>query len=312
METSTKDARIELEEQDLIDNKKMEILLFNLGSEELFGINVSKVREVSATPAITRAPNMHANIEGLISLRGNVIPVLSLRRAIGLLGVKEEDQSRSMMVTEFNKRTLGFLVREVDRILQVPWDKIRPPGSVNAYSDAPITAISELPDGRLISLLDAETILAQTFGEPVVSGIGGMENGHLKTVFFVDDSPIARKKIQETLEAMGVKFKMALNGREAWERLRDIATIAATHGKQVRDEIDLILCDAEMPEMDGYQLTKKIKSDPRFSGVPVVMHSSLSSEANRTMGTKVGVDSYVPKFDAEALSDTMRPLLVKA
>jgi len=75
--------------------------------------------------------------------------------------------------------------------------------------------------------------------------------------------------------------------------------------------VQLILADAEMPEMDGYVLTKNIKSDPRFDGIPVVMHSSLSSDANRAMGRAVGVDAYVAKFDAEALADTVRPLLMK-
>ena len=64
-----------------------------------------------------------------------------------------------------------------------------------------------------------------------------------------------------------------------------------------------------MPEMDGYILTKKIKSDPRFANIPVIMHSSLSSEANRAMGQAVGVDGYVAKFDAEILADTLRPML---
>ena len=72
---------------------------------------------------------------------------------------------------------------------------------------------------------------------------------------------------------------------------------------------DLILLDAVMPEMDGYVLTKHIKADSRFDGIPVVMHSSLSSEANRAMGQAVGVDAYVAKFDAEVLADTLRPLL---
>ena len=87
----------------------------------------------------------------------------------------------------------------------------------------------------------------------------------------------------------------------------------ATHcqqiGRPLSEDLELILVDAEMPEMDGYVLTKNIKSDPRFEGVPVVMHSSLSSEANRAMGKSVGVDAYVAKFDAEALADTLRPLI---
>ena len=69
------------------------------------------------------------------------------------------------------------------------------------------------------------------------------------------------------------------------------------------------MVDAEMPEMDGYVLTRNIKSDPRFGGIPVVMHSSLSSEANRARGARVGVDAYVAKFDADVLAETIRPML---
>ena len=79
--------------------------------------------------------------------------------------------------------------------------------------------------------------------------------------------------------------------------------------KMEQSEFHLVLSDMQMPEMDGYVLTKNIKADPRFAGVPVVMHSSLSSEANRAMGKAVGVDAYVAKFDAEALADTLRPLI---
>ena len=78
------------------------------------------------------------------------------------------------------------------------------------------------------------------------------------------------------------------------------------------ESVDLILVDAEMPEMDGYVLTRNIKNDSRFAGIPVVMHSSLSSEANRAMGKSVGVDAYVAKFDAEILSEVLRPLLARA
>jgi two-component system chemotaxis response regulator CheV len=128
-------------------------------------------------------------------------------------------------------------------------------------------------------------------------------------VFFVDDSVVARRKIAEVLDKLGVRHKHATNGQEAWTRLQGIAGHAAQMGHNIREDIRLILVDAEMPEMDGYVLTKNIKADPRFDGVPIVMHSSLSSEANRAMGKSVGVDAYVAKFDAEALADTLRPLI---
>ena len=302
----------------LAGSNRMEILLFSLGTSEMFGINVFKVREVTRTPMITRTPNMPAGVEGLISLRGNVIPVVSLGSVLNL-GGNSAEQSGTMMVTEYNKRTLGFLVHEVDRIIRVEWDKVRAPEGLVSTAQSFITAITELPPdsgagqaGRLVTILDVEQIMAATFGEPLVMDVAPVADGGEHNLFFVDDSAVARKKITEVLDRMGIKHKHALNGLEAWTRLSGMAAHAQQTGTSLADELELILVDAEMPEMDGYVLTRHIKSDPRFDGIPVVMHSSLSSEANRAMGKSVGVDAYVAKFDSEVLADTLRPLLARA
>ncbi len=296
----------------LAGSNRMEILLFSLGTHETFGINVFKVREVSRTPSITKSPNMPDGVEGLISLRGNVIPVVSLARVMHLADAPQA-RGGSMMVTEYSKRTLGFLVHDVDRIIRVEWDRVRAPESVTGSSGhSYITAITELDSGRLVSIVDVEQIMANTFGESVVGQIDRIGQEDEFNLFFVDDSAVARKKIIEVLEKMGVRHKHAQNGMEAWTRLQGMAAHSQQTGRPLRDEVNVILVDAEMPEMDGYVLTKNVKSDKRFDGIPVVMHSSLSSEANRSMGKSVGVDAYVAKFDAEALADTLRPLLLKS
>jgi len=302
----------------LAGSNRMEILLFSLGTSETFGINVFKVREVTRTPMITRTPSMPPGVEGLISLRGNVIPVVALGRVLDLPGVPQE-RGGTMMVTEYNKRTLGFLVSDVDRIIRVEWDKVRAPEGLVSSTQSFITAITELPPdsgagqaGRLVSILDVEQIMASTFGEPPVANVAPVQDDIEHHIFFVDDSAVARKKITEVLDQLGIKHKHALNGLEAWTRLSGMAAHAQQAGMSLAQELDIILVDAEMPEMDGYVLTRHIKEDPRFNGIPVVMHSSLSSEANRAMGKSVGVDAYVAKFDAEILADTLRPLLAKA
>ncbi|MDR0577525.1 MAG: chemotaxis protein [Candidatus Accumulibacter sp.] len=307
-----------VEKKDLLDSvdartrlagsNKMEILLFSLGTRETFGINVFKVREVGRTPHITRTPNMPKGVEGLVSLRGNVIPVLSL---VSFLDHHDKpgEQGKTMMVAEYSKRTLGFLVHEVDRIIRVDWEKIKTPENVLSSNQGLITAITELDNGTLVSLLDIEQILANAFGEAVIVDVEPAQVSEDVSVFFVDDSAVARKKISEVLDKLHVKHKHATNGAEAWTRLQGLAAHAQQSGNDLRNEVRLILTDAEMPEMDGYVLTKYVKADPRFEGIPVVMHSSLSSEANRAMGHAVGVDGYVAKFDSEVLADTLRPLL---
>ena len=249
----------------LAGSNRFEILLFSLGTSETFGINVFKVREVMATPFITRAPNVPPGVEGLVSLRGNVIPVVSLAKVMELAPM-DDRIAPAMMVAEYCRKTLGFLV---------------------------------------------EAVLAKTFGEAVVGVILPIPDGHRRHVFFVDDSSVARKKIAEVLDKLGVKHTHANNGMEAWERLLSMANFAEQTGTALRDQLDVILTDAEMPEMDGYVLTKNIKADPRFDGIPVIMYSSLTSQANRAMGERVGVDGYVEKFDAQMLAETLRPLLMR-
>ncbi|WP_435628356.1 chemotaxis protein [Candidatus Ferrigenium straubiae] len=291
----------------LAGTNKMEILLFSLGSSEKFGINVFKVKEVCQAGKITRTPNMPTGVDGIVSLRGHVMPVLNLAN---FMGIYPTEKYHTMMVAEYSNHILGFLVKEVDRIIRVDWDKVRATEGMLSDKGALITAITELPDGSLISILDVEQILANAFGDAIVGNVERVESAHDLCIFFADDSMVARRKIAEVLDKMGIKHIQATNGHEAWERLRAMADAAQSVGGSLHDQIQVILTDAEMPEMDGYVLTQNIKADRRFDGIPVVMHSSLSSDANRAMGRRVGVDHYVPKFDSIVLSSTLRPLLV--
>ncbi|MDD5328857.1 MAG: chemotaxis protein [Sulfuricella sp.] len=301
----TVDARTKL-----AGSNKMEILLFSLGSGEIFGINVFKVREVCQTPKVTKSPNMPAGVEGVISLRGNIIPVIALAKFIELDELPE-DTGHTMIVTEYSRHTQGFLVHDVDRIIRVDWDKVKPPQAMLAGHEGMITAITELPDGKLVSILDVEQILANAIGIEPVPDLAPVETDREQSIFFADDSAVARKEIVMVLDKMGVKYQQATNGLEAWEKLQSLASRSQQDGTALHEQIKIILVDAEMPEMDGYVLAKNIKADRRFEGIPVVMHSSLSSEANRDMGKRVGVDAYVAKFDPGVLAETLRPLLLR-
>lgn len=292
----------------LAGSNKMEVLLFSLGGHEIFGINVFKVREVTQTPSITKTPNVPRGVQGFISLRGNIIPVIALSSFIGL-NSNGVCSNETLIVTEFSKHTQGFLVHNVDRIIRVDWEKIKPPQNMLGGNEGMVTAITELPDGRLVSILDVEQLLAMTVGEEPIPEIAPVVSNDDRFLFFADDSAVARKSIVTVLDKMSVKHQQANNGADAWEKLKAMATRAQQEGRPLHQSLRLILTDAEMPEMDGYVLAKNIKSDRRFDGIPVVMHSSLSSQANRNMGLQSGVDIYVPKFDPIALAETLRPLL---
>ena len=295
----------------LAGTNKLEILLFFLGQDqrtgrrETFGINVFKVREVMRTPPITAAPEMPAAVEGMVSLRGALVPVIDLAK---YAGVQTETQRDIMIVTEYNGHTQGFLVEGVDTILRLDWSQMRvPPEMLMAEMGGLVTAVTELEDNRLVMMMDVEKVLAETarYDDDVAFRSVVPINKPEATVFFADDSIVARKQIEKTLQLMGVNYVAAVNGRQAWQELEKMATYAESIGKPASELISLVLTDIEMPEMDGYILTKKIKSDPRFVGIPVIMHSSLSGMSNQQLGKSVGVDEYVAKFEPQKLSEAL-------
>ena len=302
----------------LAGTNKLELLLFSLGTDsrtgrkETFGINVFKVREVMRTPPITAAPEMPDAVEGMVSLRGHLVPVIDLGKYAHVVS----DEAREIMiVTEYNGHTQGFLVDAVDTILRLDWTQMKvPPEMLTARLGGLVTAVTELADGRLVMLLDVERVLSETTH---------FDNEHLfreirpigrsdALVVFADDSSVARRQVQTTLERMGVGFVAAMNGRQAWDELQKLAGYAESSGRPVSEVVSLVLTDIEMPETDGYMLTKQIKSDPRFAGIPVLMHSSLSGMSNQQLGKSVGVDEYVSKFEPQLLAATITRLLAPA
>lgn len=294
------------EKAKLVGSNKMELLLFNLGGLETFGINVFKVREVCEVMSITKTPNMPNGVEGIISLRGSILPVLDLASCLNL---PLPETRTKLIITEFSSHTQAFLVHDVDRIVRVDWDNVRSPHTMPTHVTGKITALTELPGGKLVSILDVEQILSDVIGDEAVPTLEPIEEQKLTNIFFADDSPLARKKIVEVLDKMQLPYQSATNGREAWEKLKILAAKADAESVSLIKSLGLILVDAEMPEMDGYVLTRNIKGDPRFKDIPVVMHSSLSSVANKKLGQQAGVDAYVPKFNPDELSAMIRSMI---
>ena len=130
-------------------------------------------------------------------------------------------------------------------------------------------------------------------------------------ILAADDSAVARMMIEQGLKSMDVPFIMTKTGQEAWDRLKAMASEAESQGKTIRDKVALVLTDLEMPEMDGFTLTRNIKQDARFSGLPVVIHSSLTGATNEDHVRKVGADGYVAKFVAEELAQAIRKVLTR-
>jgi len=136
----------------------LQLVSFNLGSEE-FGIDILKVQEIIRLINITKIPNSPEFIEGVINLRGRVIPVISLRIKLGMQKIEYSNSTR-IIVVEISNNIVGFVVDGVSEVLRIPANITEPPPSMVAGVDSEyITAVGKLED-RLLILLDLEKILA--------------------------------------------------------------------------------------------------------------------------------------------------------
>ena len=309
------------ERTNLTNSNKFELLLFRLGTDsglgqsELFGINVFKIREIVAMPSITPIVGATPHSLGIVNLRGQVIPVFDLP---GIVGCTPKTGLNIMLVTEYARSTQAFAVESVEDIVRLDWKQVLSADHSGAGRNM-VTSIARLDgnaDGtRLAQVLDVEAILQmvspssapQIDDSPKVGAELNLRPGTI--ILAADDSFVARSLIERGLKAMHAPFEMTKSGKEAWDRLNAIADAAEAEGKTVLDKISLVLTDLEMPEMDGFTLTRKIKQTPRFSNIPVVIHSSLSGSANEDHVRSVGADAYVAKFVAEDLAKTIRSVL---
>lgn len=289
----------------LVGENRLELLLFTLGGNQRFGINVFKVQEVIQCPPLTRMAQANPMVRGITHMRGRTISVLDLGIAIGKKPI-ENIHEAFVVVSEYNRTVQGFLVTAVDRIVNMRWEDIKTPPKglgTNNY----MTAVTEV-DGELVELIDVEKILAELVGVTTdVSDKTQLEGTQDRPIrlLVVDDSSVARNQIKRTLEQLGMECMLAKNGREGVDTLLDMVK----DNKNIYEQIDAVISDVEMPEMDGYTLTTEIRKNEQLKDLPILLHTSLSGTFNKNMVSKVGADMFVPKFNAEELSESVRSLL---
>jgi len=146
-----------LEKKQYDSEDLLQLVSFNIDNEE-FGIDILKVEEIIRVISITKIPNAPDFIEGVINLRGKVIPVIDLRTRLNKIR-KAHDNNTRVIVVEVSGKTVGFLVDSVKEVLRIPKNITEPPPSlVSGVNSEYITAIGKLED-RLLILLDLEKVL---------------------------------------------------------------------------------------------------------------------------------------------------------
>lgn len=142
----------------IVTEELLQLVSFKIGDAE-FGVDILRVQEINKMMDLTIVPNTPSFIEGVVNLRGRIIPVLNLRRKLGL-NAKEYDSETRIIVVDLEDKTIGFIVDEVKEVLRIPKSITEQPPEIVAGVDADyITAIGKLED-RLLILLDLTKILS--------------------------------------------------------------------------------------------------------------------------------------------------------
>jgi two-component system, chemotaxis family, chemotaxis protein CheV len=287
-----KTSSLRRQHSDNQDNR-LEMLLFHLGGQQRFGINVLKVQEIIPCPALTKVPNRHPAVCGVATLRGEAMAVVDLSLALGLGGI---DCQGSIIITEFNRHKQGFLVQKVDRIVTKQWQDVLPPpkGLGGGYASG-VTRM----DDQLVQIIDVERVMGEVMDDSDMEAADALPTHEANgLVLVVDDSSMARNQTARTLRGMGIPFVMAVDGREALEVLNE-------HNAQDSDpeqRIQMVISDIEMPELDGYSLTTEIRKHPAFSDLYVLLHTSLNGAINIERAQLVGADKVLSKFVPDELA----------
>ncbi|MES5395028.1 chemotaxis protein CheV [Bacillus amyloliquefaciens] len=278
---------------------ELEIVKFEVGVNT-FGINVMKVREIIQPVDVTSVPQSHKDVEGMIKLRGEILPVISLYTFFGVKAEGAKDDK--YIVTEFNKRKIVFHVGSVSQIHRVSWEAIEKPTSLNQGMERHLTGIIKLED-TMIFLPDYEKIIYD------IESASGVETYHVhqegfderrsgKKLIIVEDSPLLMRLLTDELTEAGYSEIVTFeNGKEAYDYIIKLTD----NGENLSDHIDMIISDIEMPKMDGHRLTKLLKDNPQSSDVPIMIFSSLITDDLRHRGEVVGADEQISKPEISEL-----------
>jgi two-component system chemotaxis response regulator CheV len=290
-----------------VGTNEWQVVVFLLG-EQYFAINVDKTREILRWPGSRDVPQTHKAMKGITTIRGEVIPLIDLREYLDIKPGVELESSK-LIVAEFNKMKLGFMVDGVDRIYRINSDELDASLTGTFLGENSLYVIKR--EGRNILLLDYERIvqvvnpaLADQFKleKDISSDISqSLGNPNDYKILVAEDSPLIRKLIQGALAQGGFhNFEMVGHGKAAWDRLVEDG-----------DEFDILLTDIEMPKMDGLTLTRRVKEDANLSRIPVIVFSSVMADDIKRKAQSIGADAQITKPEMHKLLETIVQLLGK-
>lgn len=294
-----------------VGSNEMELVDFRIFKQEengiyegIYGVNVSKVREIIKMPHLTELPGTPEFIEGIFDLRDVVIPVVNLAKWMGITEPEDRAKDTRVVITEFNNVLIGFIVHEAKRIRRINWSDIEPASFMSDSSSldgSKITGVTRIEGDNVLLILDLESVI-QDLGlyEPDTQFAPNEIENFSGLALVLDDSSTARRIVKEALIKMGFDVVEAMDGQEGLDKLD---TLYQSYGDDISNNLKIIISDVEMPRMDGFHFAANVKEDGRFKNIPIIFNSSISDHFSENRGIEAGGEAYLVKFQASSFYD---------
>ena len=276
------------EEEEEANADKVALLTFKNGEKEHFAAALSIVERIER---IRSSDIEQIGGRKVVQYRGGSLPLYDLSQVAEVEPLPQRDQ-QEVIVFKVKDRELGLMVTPpvdaLEVVLNIDSSTLKQPAVSGSMIINNHTTL-------LIDIFEMVKILNPEWFEAEAKAAASMAEDGGKIILFAEDSAFFRNQVKQFMEEDGFNVIEAEDGLIAWELLKERV-----------EEIDLVVTDLEMPNMDGFEFTKRIKSDPNYSHLSVIALTSLASEAHIEKGRSVGIDEYEIKLDRERLMAVIR------
>ena len=282
-----------------------QLAVFYTGHKNIYAINIAKVKAFIITEevAINDTPKDTNVIAGIATIRGEPVTLINLDAWLGLPALEVKDY-KLIIFCEFNHKKIGFLVKDMLDIVEKTTQELRHTEETNSKITY-TTYVKVNNKDELCRVFNAEQLLRDIHwtddGSDQLKKYVDEKLHSSKLILAAEDSGVAREVLSSFFEEVGLDFEIYTNGTLLIKRLEELNP----------EKIGLVITDIEMPGTDGYQVASFIKNNKNLAHIPVIVNSSMTTDALRGKMSQVGVDGFVGKTDISNLFKLTKKFLLR-
>ena len=282
-----------------------QLAVFYTGHSNIYAINIAKVKAFIITEevAINDTPKDTDVIAGIATIRGEPVTLINLDAWLGLPALQVKDY-KLIIFCEFNHKKIGFLVKDMLDIVEKTTNELRHTEETNSQITY-TTYVRVNNKDELCTVFNAEQLLRDIHwtddGSDEIRKYVDEKLHSSKLILAAEDSGVAREVLASFFEETGLDYEIYTNGTLLIKRLEELNP----------DKIGMVITDIEMPGTDGYQVASFIKNNKNLSHIPVIVNSSMTTDAVRGKMNQVGVDGFVGKTDISNLFKLTKKFLIR-